>query len=80
MLESSHFLAAELELNSEALEVDYNENNYDCGNQVEQVGSVLSVESLLQTVKLIWLGEHEVEEGNDGSFELSSLVSSDGNW
>jgi hypothetical protein len=35
LLEASHLLAAELELNSESLEVDDDEDNNDGGNQVE---------------------------------------------
>jgi hypothetical protein len=62
------------------LEVDNDENHNHCGNQVEEIWSVLSVECLLQTVKLVWFGQHEVEESNNGTFELGSLVSSDGDW
>lgn len=40
----------------------------------------MSVKSLLKTVKLAWLGQKEVEQGNDAPFELGSLVSSNGHW
>jgi len=40
----------------------------------------LSVESLLESIELVWLGEHEVEESDDGAFEFGSLISSNGDW
>jgi hypothetical protein len=80
LLESSHLLATQLELNSESLEVDNDEDDDDGGNQVEKIWSILSVEGLLQSVKLVWLGKHEVEKSDDGTLEFGSLVSSDGDW
>lgn len=78
--ETSHLLAAQGELDSEALEVDDDEHDNDCGDQVAKVWSVLSVEGLFDTVELVWLGQEEVEESDDGTLELSSLVGSDGDW
>jgi len=40
----------------------------------------LTVESLLQTIEFIWFRNQKVESGDDGSFEFSSLISSNGNW
>jgi len=80
LLETSHLFAAELKLNSESLEVDDNENDNYCGDQVEKIWSVLPIERLLQAIQFIWFSEHEMEKSNDSTFEFSSLVSSDGNW
>jgi hypothetical protein len=80
LFESSHLLAAQLEFNSEALEVDDDKDNNDGGDEVQKIWCILSIESLLQAIHLVWFSEHEVEEGNDGTFEFGSLVSSDGDW
>ena len=40
----------------------------------------MPVEGLLESVKLVWLGQHEMEESDDGAFEFGSLISSDCNW
>jgi hypothetical protein len=34
----------------------------------------------LKSVKLVWLGQEEVEKSDDGALEFSSLISSDGDW
>jgi hypothetical protein len=60
------------------LEVDDDEDYEHGGEQTGQVGRVLSVEGVLEGVDFVALGEEEVEESDDGSFELGSLVSSDG--
>ncbi len=62
------------------LEIDDNEGNNDGCEQVAKVWSILSVNSLLKTIELVWLGQHEMEEGDNGAFEFGSLISSDGNW
>lgn len=48
--ESSHLLAAQREFNSEALEINDNECHNNCGEQIAEVWSVLSVNSLLDTI------------------------------
>jgi len=78
--ETSHLLAAQREFDSEALEVDNDEHDNYSGDQVAKVRSVLSVECLFDTVELVWLSQEEMEESDDGTFELSSLIGSDGNW
>jgi len=80
LLEASHFLAAQRKLNSEALEVNDNECDNDCGEQVAKVWSILSVNGLLNTIELIWLGQQEMEQGDDSSLELCSLVGSNCHW
>lgn len=77
---TSHLSAAQADFNSEALEVnDYACNNQG-GDQVEQVWSVCSVECLLESVELVWLGPEEVEQSNDASLKFSSLIGLDSNW
>jgi len=78
--ETSHLFAAQRKFDSETLEVDNDEHDNDCGNQVAKVWSVLSVESLFDTIELVWLSQEEMEESDDGTLELSSLIGSDGNW
>jgi len=78
--ESSHLLGAQRKLNSESLEVDDDQCDYNSGKQVAKVRCVLSVDSLLQAVDLVWLSQQEVEESDDASLEFSSLVSSNGDW
>lgn len=62
------------------LEVDDDKDDNDSGNEIQQIWSILSVECLLEAIQLVWLGKQEVEQSNDGTFELSSLISSNGNW
>ena len=62
------------------LEVNDDHSNDDGSDQVAEVWSVLSVEGLLESVELVWLGEQEVEQGDDASLELGSLVGSNGDW
>ena len=62
------------------LEVDDDQCDYNSGEQVAKVRCVLSVDSLLQAVDLVWLCQQEVEESDDASLEFSSLVSSNGDW
>lgn len=78
--ETSDLSAAEGELNSESLEIDDDEHHNDSGEQVHQVWCTLPVKRLLQGKNLVWLGQKEVEKGNNASLEFSSLVSSNGNW
>lgn len=62
------------------MEVNDDKGDNDGGNKVAEVWSILSVEGLLETVELVWLGEQEVEESNNATFEFSTLVSSNGDW
>jgi hypothetical protein len=78
--ETSHLSAAQGKFNSEALEVNDDQSNDDGGDQVAEVWSILSVEGLLESVELVWLGQEEVEKSDDASLEFSSLISSNGNW
>jgi len=78
--ETSHLSAAQGEFNSEALEVNDNENDNDCGDKVHKVGSVLPVEGLLESVEHCWLGHSKVEKSNNSSLEFGTLICSDGDW
>ena len=60
------------------LEVDDDKDDNDCGYQVGDVWCVLPIECLLDGVKLVLLGQEEVEKGDDGSFEFSTLLCADG--
>lgn len=62
------------------MEVNDDEGDNNSGEQVAKVRSILSVDSLLKTIKLVWLGQQEMEESYDSTFEFSSLVGSNGNW
>lgn len=62
------------------LEVNDDEGDNNSGEQVAKVWSILSVDSLLKTIELVWLGQQEMEESYDSTFEFSSLVGSNGNW
>lgn len=60
------------------LDVDDNKHDDHCRNQVAQVRRTLPLEGLHHAVNRVGLGEDEVEQGDDGTLELSSLVSADG--
>ena len=60
------------------LEVNDDQDDNDGGYQVGNVRSVLPIEGLLDGVKLVLLGQEEVEKGDDGSLELSTLLRADG--
>jgi hypothetical protein len=59
------------------LEVNDDKDDDDSRDEVADVGRVLAVESLLDSEHLVGLGEEEVEQGDDGTLELSTLLSSD---
>ena len=62
------------------LEVDNDEDDQDGGKKVGDVWCISSVESLLDGKHLVWFGEEEVEESDDGTLELSPILGSDGDW
>jgi hypothetical protein len=75
---STSALAVQLKFDTEALEIDDDEDDEDCGEQIAYIRRVLPIESLLQGVELVRLGQQEVEESNDGALELSALLRADG--
>ena len=60
------------------LEVNNDQEHNHGGNQVEQVGGVLAIESLLESAEFVGLGDEQVEKSDDGSFELGSRLRADG--
>ena len=62
------------------LEVDDNKEDKDGGEEVHQVGQVLSVESFVQSSNFVLFGGEKVEESNDGAFEFSSSADVDCSW
>ena len=62
------------------LEVNDDQDDNDCGYQVGDVRRVLPIECLLDSVKLIRLGQEEVEKCDDGSFKFGTLLCADGDW
>ena len=66
------------DLDAEALEIDDGGEDYKGGEEVHDVGEVLSVEGLLESSLLVGPGHEEVEEGNDGTLELGTTASVDG--
>lgn len=67
-------------LDTETLEVDNSGEDGKGGKEVHDVGEVLSVERLLKSALFVWPCEEEVEERNNGTFELWSTASVDGGW
>lgn len=66
------------DLNTEALQVDDGSEDGNGGQQVHDVGEVLSVEGLLQSALLVGAGHEQVEEGDDGTLELRATAGVDG--
>ena len=62
------------------LEINDNEGHDNCSEQIAKIWSILSVDSLLDSIKLVWLSQQEMEESNDSTLEFSSLISSNSNW
>jgi hypothetical protein len=62
------------------LEVYDNHEDKDCGHEGCNVGHVLAIEGVLESLHLISAGEHEVEEGNDSAFKLHAARTLDCVW
>lgn len=72
-------LTLQCKFDSEALEVDDDEDHDNRGNQVRNIGRVLTVEGLLEGVDFILLRAQKVEQSNDSSFKLGTLLCADRN-
>lgn len=57
------------------LEVYDHSEHKDGGDEVHEVGQVLSVEGLSQGTHLVCAGGQEMEESNDGPLKLSTWIS-----
>lgn len=66
------------DLDAEALEVDDGGEDGNGGQEVHDVGQVLSVEGLLKSTLLVGPGHEKVEEGDDGTLKLGATASVDG--
>ena len=62
------------------LEVDNDHHDNCCCKEIAKIWSILSVKCLLKTIYFIWFSYQEVEGGNDGAFELGSLICSNCYW
>ncbi len=68
------------DLNTETLEVDDGSKDNEGGQEVHDVGEILSIKSFLESALLVWPGKEQVEERNDSTFELGSTSGVDGGW
>lgn len=68
------------DLDAEALQVDDSGKDGQSGEQVHDVGEMLSVECLAQGPSLVWPGHQQMEEGNDGAFKFFAASCVDGGW
>ena len=66
------------DLDGEALEEDDNQEDHEGGEQVHDVGQVGAVEGVLQGTHLARVLEELLEHGDDGTLELSTTSSVDG--
>ncbi len=66
------------QVDAEALEVDDDAEDEDGGEQVGEVGQVLAVEGFFEGADFVVAGGEEVEEGDDGAFELCAAAGVDG--
>jgi len=62
------------------LEVDHGGKDDKGGEQIHDVGQVLSVKCLLESALLVWPGEQQVEQCNDCSLEFWSTSGVNGGW
>lgn len=65
------------DFDTEALEVDDSGEDDESGQQVHNVGEVLSVEGLLQSALLVGPSHEQVEKGNNGTLVLGTTTSVD---
>ena len=62
------------------MEVHDSEEHGDCGEEVEEVRGVAAVEGMLESLNFAGASEEQMEESDDGAFELAlpAYVDSDG--
>ena len=66
------------DLDTETLEVDDRRKDNESGEEVHDVGQILSVESLVESTLLVWPCQEQVEERNDCALKFRSTASVDG--
>ena len=74
LLHAAAALAADGQVHAEALEVDHDQEDQDCGEQVGDVGHVRPVKRLLECAHLVAAGDEQVEQGDDGALELGATA------
>ena len=74
MLHAAAALAADGQVDAEALEVDHDEEDQDRGEQVGDVGHVRSVECLLERAHLVRARDEQVEQRDDSALELGAAT------
>lgn len=65
-------------LNAESLQIDDSAENENSGDQVHDVGEVLTVEGLLECNSLVGPGEEQVNKRNQSTLKLRATTSVDG--
>lgn len=65
-------------LDTEALQVDDSAEDGDRSEEVGDVGQVLAVKGFFQCQLLVWPGDQEMYQSDDGTLELWSSASVDG--
>jgi hypothetical protein len=70
-------VALHRDLDPEALEVDYDGEYEDGGDEIHDVRELVTPERLTERTALVVPGEHEVEEGNERTLELGSAAGVD---
>ena len=71
-------VALDGDLDAEALEIDDDKEDEERGEQVHDVGETVTEERLLEGAALVVPSEEEVEEGDEGTFELGTAAGVDG--
>ncbi len=67
-------------LDTEALEVDNGGEDDNRCKKIHDVREILAVKGFSECSLLVWPGQQEVEERDDGTFELRTSPSVDGGW
>lgn len=73
-------LVDELDAGSETLQVDQDQEDYHCSQELTQVETVLASEGLAAGLEDGGLGHQEMHPGDDSSLELDSELGSHCNW
>mmetsp|Transcript_14521 Transcript_14521/g.24067 ORF Transcript_14521/g.24067 Transcript_14521/m.24067 type:complete len:368 (+) Transcript_14521:211-1314(+) len=75
---STVLLVLDRKVDTPSLEVDNDDKDQDGSHEVGQVRKILTVESLTKSTDLVVTGDEKMEQGDDGTFELSTTTSVDG--
>ena len=75
---SAVLLVLDGKIDAPSLKVNDNDKDEDGGEEIGQVGKILSVESFLESADLVVAGNEQVEESNNGSLKLGTTARVDG--